>query len=121
MSKLEHRTQDYPHIRDYFWLSNGGVELTGDAYHYELTKLLDDLDRGMSDTMEGYADYLKLRKKAKKVGRKWLEARYLPQPQKHVPTWPDTPFEHEKYAAWQTEAQNGNTLLGFRDWLARNR
>jgi hypothetical protein len=121
VSKLEHRTQDYPHIRDYFWLMNEGKEIVGDEYHALMTRLLDDLDRGMSDTCDGYAEYRKNRRKAKKVGREWLERLYIPPAPVHVPTWPDTPYEHQKYADWQQEARDGNTLLGFRDWLARNR
>lgn len=33
-------------------------------------------------------------------------------------TWPDTEQEKVAYVDWQYEAGNGDTILGFRDWLA---
>ena len=34
------------------------------------------------------------------------------------PTWPETDAERAAYAAWQYEVGNGDTVLGFRDWVA---
>ena len=35
-----------------------------------------------------------------------------------VKTWPDTPEERLAFIGWQYEVENGDTLRGFRDWLA---
>jgi hypothetical protein len=35
-----------------------------------------------------------------------------------VKTWPDTPEERLAFVGWQYEVENGDTLRGFRDWLA---
>jgi hypothetical protein len=32
-------------------------------------------------------------------------------------TWPENDAEREAYADWQYEVTNGDTLLGFREWL----
>jgi hypothetical protein len=34
------------------------------------------------------------------------------------PTWPVGPLEHAEFGRWQYEVANGDTTLGFRDWLA---
>jgi hypothetical protein len=33
-------------------------------------------------------------------------------------TWPETPEEQVAFVAWQYEVVAGNTVYGFRDWLA---
>jgi hypothetical protein len=35
-----------------------------------------------------------------------------------VKTWPDTPEERLAFIEWQYEVEAGDTLRGFRDWLA---
>lgn len=35
----------------------------------------------------------------------------------HTPTWPETEAERVAYVDWQYEVHNGDTVLGFRDWL----
>lgn len=35
-----------------------------------------------------------------------------------MPTWPRDDAEHELFTDWQFEVGNGNTLMGFRDWIA---
>ena len=35
-----------------------------------------------------------------------------------VKMWPDTPEERLAFIGWQYEVENGDTLRGFRDWLA---
>lgn len=32
-------------------------------------------------------------------------------------TWPETDEERERYTDWQYEVGNGETILGFRDWI----
>lgn len=32
-------------------------------------------------------------------------------------TWPTTDAERSAYRDWQYEVANGDTVLGFRDWL----
>lgn len=34
-----------------------------------------------------------------------------------VPTWPENDSEREAFDDWRHEAGNGDTLLGFRDWI----
>ena len=33
------------------------------------------------------------------------------------PTWPESPEEQVDYVDWQYEVANGDTVLGFRDWI----
>jgi len=35
-----------------------------------------------------------------------------------VPTWPDTEAERTDFRDWQYEVANGDTLLGYRPWVA---
>ena len=35
-----------------------------------------------------------------------------------VKTWPETDAEHDAFTDWQYAVGNGDTLRGFRDWLA---
>jgi len=36
----------------------------------------------------------------------------------HQPTWPDTGAERADYKDWRYEVGNGDTVLGYRDWVA---
>lgn len=33
------------------------------------------------------------------------------------PTWPRDDHERELFTDWQYEVANGDTLMGFRDWM----
>lgn len=35
-------------------------------------------------------------------------------------TWPETAEERARYSDWQYEVANGDTILGFRDWMDHN-
>lgn len=37
------------------------------------------------------------------------------------PTWPRDKEEREQFKDWCAEAGAGNTILGFRDWIANQR
>lgn len=36
-------------------------------------------------------------------------------------TWPNDPTENASFKDWQYEVANGDTILGFRDWLTANK
>lgn len=35
-------------------------------------------------------------------------------------TWPETGEEEDLFKEWQHEVRNGDTILGFRDWIAHD-
>lgn len=35
-----------------------------------------------------------------------------------LPTWPRDSEEWRDYRDWQADAREGNTIMGFRDWVA---
>lgn len=92
-------TDPIRHLRQSAWIPTVGRE--------PLTARLATAEEA-EDQVAGHRHDLRLDDK----GDLWVD------PLGEIKTWPETPAEARAFTAWQHEVSSGDTLQGFRQWIA---